>query len=495
MIKYLFLILVVSTPCRLTAQPVFEFNSTCQQAFQEITRLKINSGKLLVQKARQQNPDNLIPELLDNYIDFYTLFLNEDPAELKSRLPNFEIRLNKVKQGPASSPFYLYCQSMILLQRAASVIKAGKFLDATWDCRRSYLLIKENKKNFPTFTPNDLPYGTLQAVTGTIPKGYRWIAGILGMKGSLTEGMNTVRNFVNGTDPWQRVFFNEAAYVYPYMLFYLENKKEEALQFSKTAKIDLVNNHLHLYMAVNLCINNQQAEQAASLIKNRAQSPDYLNTAFWDFEMGFAQLYHLQTSAAARYFENFLSAFKGKFYVKDVYQKLSWCYWLEGNKTKAEEMRQFVLKKGSTDSDADKKALADARSGIWPNKWLLKARLLSDGGYHTEALKILTSTPDDPIDSQAEQLEWVYRKARVFDGLGRTDEALQNYATTIRLGENSTSYYAARAALQTGQIYENRGNKALAIQYYQQCLNMDYIEYKNSLDQRAKSGIARCKGE
>ena len=495
MIKQLFFILVLSTPCWLIAQPVFEFNSTCQQAFQEITRLKINSGKQLIQKARQQNPDNLIPELLDNYIDFYTLFLNEDPDELKTRLPNFEIRLNKVKQGPSSSPFYLYCQSMILLQRAASVIKAGKFLDAAWDCRRSYLLIKENKKNFPTFTPNDLPYGTLQAVTGTIPKGYRWIAGILGMKGSLTEGMKTVRNFVNGSDPWQRVFFNEAAYLYPYMLFYLENKKEEAMQFARTAKLDLANNHLHLYMTVNLCINNQQAEQAATLIKNRAQSSDYLNTAFWDFEMGFAQLYHLQTSSAARSFEKFLATFKGKFYVKDVYQKLSWCYWLEGNKAKAEEMRQGVIKKGSTDSDADKKALADARSGIWPNKWLLKARLLSDGGYHAEALNILMSTPDDPIDSEAEQLEWVYRKARVFDGLGRTAEALQNYATTIRLGEHSTSYYAARAALQSGQIYENSGNKALAIQYYQQCLNMENHEYKNSLDQRAKSGIARCKGE
>lgn len=495
MIKKLLFSLLLSTPCWLIAQPVFEFNSTCQQAFQEITRLKINSGKILIQKARQQNPDNLIPELLDNYIDFYTLFLNEDPAELKKRLPNFELRLNKIKQGPTSSPFYLYCQSMILLQRAAAIIKAGKFIDAAWDCRRSYGLIKENKKNFPTFTPNDLPYGALQAVTGTVPKGYRWIAGILGMKGSLTEGMKTIRNFVNGNDPWQRVFFNEAAYVYPYMLFYLENKKEEALQFTRTAKVDLVNNHLHLYMAVNLCINNQQAEQAAFLIKNRAQSPDYLNTALWDFEMGFAQLYHLQTTAAARYFENFLSSFKGKFYVKDVYQKLSWCYWLEGNKTKAEEMRQAVIKKGSTDSDADKKALADARSGIWPNKWLLKARLLCDGGYLTEALKILMSTPDDPLDSEAEQLECVYRKARVFDGLGRTEEALQNYAITIRLGEHSTSYYAARAALQTAQIYESRGNKSLAIQYYQQCLNMENHEYKNSLDQRAKSGIARCKGE
>lgn len=482
-------------PLLTFSQPVFEFNSTCQQAFQEITRLKLNAGKLLVAKARQQNPNNLIPELLDNYIDFYTLFLNEDPAELKKRLPQFEARLNKVRAGPSSSPFNLYCQSMILLQRAASVIKAGKFWDAAWDCRKSYLLIKENKKLFPTFTPNDLPYGTLQAVTGTIPKGFRWIAGILGMKGSLTEGMKTVRAFVTGNDPWQRVLYNEAAYIYPYLLFYLENKKEEALLFARNPKIDLINNHLHLYMAVNLSLNNQQAAQAAELMKNRTTSPDYLVTGIWDFEMGFAHLYHLETTEAAQHFESFLQQFKGQFYVKDIYQKLSWCYWLEGNTSRAEQMRQAVLKKGSTDSDADKKALADAKSGKWPNRWLLKARLLSDGGYHTEALKLLTAAATEPLNSPADQIEYKYRMARVYDALGKTEEALINYAATIQQGQNRPEYFAARAALQTAQIYEAKGKKQQAILYYQLCLNMENHEYKNSLDQRAKAGIARCKGE
>ena len=497
MAKQFLLIVCLSILCPLlvVSQPVFEFNSTCQQAFQEITRLKLNAGKSLVLKARQQNPNNLIPELLDNYIDFYTLFLNEDPAELKKRLPQFETRLNKIKAGPSSSPFFLYSQSLIYLQRAASVVKSGKLWDAAWDCRKSYVLIKENKKRFPTFTPNDLPYGALQAVTGTIPKGFRWIAGILGMKGSLTEGMKTVRSFVTGSDPWQKVFYNEAAYIYPYLLFYLENKKEEALQFARNPRIDLVNNHLHLYMAVNLSLNNQQAEQATLLMKNRSQSPDYITSGIWDFEMGFAQLYHLQTADAARHFESFLQQFKGQFYVKDAYQKLSWCYWLEGNTARAEEMRQAVLKKGSTDSDADKKALADAKSGIWPNRWLLKARLLSDGGYQNEALKLLTGSPGEPLDSPGEKLEYLYRMARVYDALGRTEEALANYAATIKQGQNRTEYFAARAALQSGQLYESRGKKQQAIELYQQCLNMENHEYKNSLDQRAKAGIARCKGE
>lgn len=479
----------------LGAQTVFEFNSTCQQAYQEITRLKVNSGSKLVQKARQQNPKNLIPELLDNYIDFYTLFLNEDPDALKKARVDMEKRLARIKTGPRSSPFYLYCQGMIYLQRAAALIKAGEFWEAAWDCRRSYLLIKENKKSFPTFTPNDLPYGTLQAVTGTIPKGYRWIAGILGMRGSLSEGVQTVRSFVQSADPWSKVFFNDAAFIYPYLLFYLENKKEEALVFTRQQQLDLTGNHLHLYMAANLAINQQQAALAAALVNKRQLSSDYLKTPVWDFQLGFAQLYRLNTMAARQHFEDYLQSFKGKYYVKDVYQKLSWCYWLEDDLNKAEQMRKLVMSRGALFSDADKKAMADAKTGKWPDRWLLKARLLSDGGFHSEALALLNTTPSEVLSNPANELEYNYRLARIYDALGKPNEALTFYAHSIRLGKDRPEYFAARAALQTAQIYENRGNKKLALDYYRQCLNMNQQEYKNSLDQRAKAGIARCTGE
>jgi hypothetical protein len=39
-----------------------------------------------------------------------------------------------------------------------------------------------------------------------------------------------------------------------------------------------------------------------------------------------------------------------------------------------------------------------------------------------------------------------------------------------------------------------RGLKEQAIAYYQKCIEMEDHEFKDSLDQRAKAGIARCKG-
>jgi tetratricopeptide (TPR) repeat protein len=478
-----------------SAEKVYEYNNTCQQAYLEISKLRINNGLALIEKAKHQNPDNLIPVLLESYADFYILFFNEDPADYASRYPKFVERINLLQQGPQSSPFYNFCLSAVRVHRATSAIKFGHTWDAAWDFRKAYQLIKQNRKDFPGFVPNDFMYGALEAVIGTIPKGYKWIAGLFGMKGSLTDGMRTVRNFVYSNDPWAKLMSSEASFLYPYLLFYIENKKEEAIQFIQQRKLDIVNNHLHAYMAANLALNNKQSEYARNIILNRNTSDEYLKIPVWDFEMGFAKLFHLETQEAAHHLEIFLSEFKGKFYVKDVYQKLSWCYYLQGNMTAAENARKNVLAKGATYADADKQALREAKSGTWPNMLLLKTRLLSDGGYHHEALTLLQGKTDHDFQKEEEKLEFVYRVGRIYDDLGRDTEAINAYQTAIRIGESRKEYYAARAALQAGQICESKGQKALAITYYQKCISMDDHEYKNSLDQRAKSGIARCKGE
>lgn len=476
-------------------QNVFEFDNTCIQSYVEINKLKIKSGKQLAEKAKQQNRENLIPILLESYADFYILFLNESAEDYEILYPKFQTRLNQLQDGPKSSPFYLYSQAILKIQRAAVSIKFGNLWDAGWDFRKAYIQLKENKKLFPNFVPNDLMYGALESVIATVPKGYKWVLNLLGMKGSLHEGMQKVKKFTNSNDPWAKLFFSEASFIYPYLLFFIENKKDEALYFVQQKKLDIVNNHLSAYMASNLALNNKEIELSKSIMQNRNLSDEYLKISVWDFQMGYAQLYHLDFASAKNYFETFTQNFKGKFYMKDVYQKISWCYYLQGNLKQAEETRKQVLKKGSIETDADKKAQKDAKANFWPNQLLLKARLLNDGGYHTEAFKLLAGKSEDDFDKDEEKLEFAYRAARIYDDLGKKEDAIRNYLITIRIGTNRKEYFAARAALQIAQIYEARGEKNLAIEYYQKCINMEDHEYKDSLDQRAKSGIARCKGD
>lgn len=477
------------------AQKVYDFNDECKKAYHDITSLRIEPGKKWIAAARQKNPDNLIPYLLEGYIDFFELFLNEDPEQFKQRKDNFALRNDMFESGPQQSPFYRYCRAVNLLQRAAVRIKFGERYSAVFDFKKGYGLIKDNRKSFPQFLPNNLIYAPLTVAIGTVPDGYKVYTNILGMKGSITDGMQLMRSFVNSPDPWAKLFFNEAAFYYCYLAFYLENKPAEVMKFIQNRQLDMVNNHLFAYLGANLGINNKQTEFAKSVVLNRKSSGDYLQSPVWDFELGYAKMYHLQLKEAIIHFENFIADFKGRFYVKDVLQKLSWCYYLLGDSTQAEAYRQKTLRLGGTDADADKKALKDARSGSWPHPLLLKARLLSDGGYNSEALNLLDNKKPGDFANPAEALELVYRLARIYDDMGRDDDAIKYYRMAIEMGEGRKEYYAARAALQMGYIFESRNQKQQAIRYFEKCISIKDHEYKDSLDQRAKSGIKRCTGE
>jgi tetratricopeptide (TPR) repeat protein len=496
MMKFYLTLLILLAFCSTThAEKVYEFNSTCQQAYKEIVQLKLNAGQALVNKAKQQNPDNLIPLVLESYIDFFTLFFNEDPAEFKTRLPKFEERIKALKEGSTSSPFYNFCLGAVYLHKVAVNIKLDNKTRAGLDFQTAYKYIKQNSKSFPTFVPNQLMFGGLKAIAGTIPKGYQWVAGLFGIRGNIHEGMTTINSFINSNDPWAKLMFNEAAFMYCYLKFYIENDKDGALQFIQQRKLDVVNNHLFTYMAANLSINHKQTHNAALIVQNKNKSAEYLSTAVWDFQMGFINLYQLNTQQAINYFNAYLSKFKGSFYVKDIYQKLSWCYYLQGNQTAAEDARKNCIKKGASITDADKQALKDAKKNTWPNIILLKARILNDGGLNNQAIEVLQGKSTSSFSNTAEQLEFTYRVGRINDDLGKDEAAIAFYLKAIAIGKTRTEYYAARAALQIGMIYEQKGNKNAAIQYFEQCLEMDNHDYKNSLDQRAKSGIARCKGE
>jgi tetratricopeptide (TPR) repeat protein len=476
----------------ISAQKVYDFNATCIQAYQEVNKLKIAPAATLIAKAKEQNPQNLIPVLLDAYTDFYVLFLLENPADYAQRFKRFEQSIDVLKDGPKNNPMYNYCLSNVYIHRAMVSLKFGHFWDAGWDIRRSYMLAEENNKKFPAFTGDDLLYGSLQGIVGTVPKGYQWLTNLLGMRGSQKEGMKMVANFANGTDVWAKLFSPESHFIYPYLLFHLQNEKDAALDFIQDKKLDLVNNHLLAWTAANLSLNHKASIDTKNIIENRNKSADYVSLPFWDFELGCAKLYALDLDGATPLLTKYTEQFKGNFYIKDALQKLSWANFLKGDMRAAEAARKQIFLRGGTDTDADKQALKDAKTGVWPNPLLLKARLLTDGGYTKEALAILQGKQQQ-FTSPLDKLEYVYRIGRIYEDLGKDLDAITYYKQTIQLGANQTAYFAARAALQAGQILEKRGQKLEATSFYEQCLSMEEHSYKNSLDQRAKAGIARCK--
>jgi tetratricopeptide (TPR) repeat protein len=476
---------------RAQALSEFDFNSDCRKAYEEIIKLKLNTGRQILEVEKKVHPGNLIPYFLDNYIDFFTLYFNEDPKEFQRSRISLDKRLALMKKGNPSSPFYLYTRSVIYFQWAAIYIKFGERWDAAWAFRKSFLTGKDNLERFPDFQPSIMLQGSMQVAAGTIPPGYQWLSNLLGIHGSIEAGMRNLESMLNSTDPYAVIFHDEASFYYLYLKFYIQNQRERVFQFIRKQNWDTRNNHLFAYLVANLSLNNQDASVTEKVISQLNQDPGYLEMPVWDMQMGYAKADRLDPESVI-FMDRYLQKFKGNFYVKDVLQKISWIYYLGNEPEKAEAARAKILVSGNTETDADRQALKEAESGRWPNPILLKARLLDDGGYYLQALHVLSGKRINSFTDVQDRLEFSYRIGRIYDALNRKSEAIVAYQEAMRLGENRKEYYGARAALQMGYIYEDRGDKKNALIYFKKVLAMKSHDYKNALDQKAKAGIERC---
>jgi tetratricopeptide (TPR) repeat protein len=332
----------------------------------------------------------------------------------------------------------------------------------------------------------------MQVAAGTIPPGYQWLANLLGINGTIDSGMQNLEKMLNSPDPYAIIFHDEAAFYFCYLKFYIINQRDQVFQYIRQQNWDTRNNHLFAYLVANLSLNNQNASVTEEIIKLISHDPSYLEMPTWDMQMGYAKADRLDPESII-YHERFLRRFKGKFYVKDVLQKISWMYYLQHDHENAEATRARLLTLGNTETDADKQAQKDAESGRWPNETLLRARLLDDGGYYEQAFQLLSTRTVSSFSDPAERLEYYYRTGRVYDALGHKSEALTAYQEAMRLGGSRHEYYGARAALQMGYIYEGEGDKKNALIFFNKVLEMKSHDYKNALDQKAKAGIERCK--
>ena len=123
---------------------------------------------------------------------------------------------------------------------------------------------------------------------------------------------------------------------------------------------------------------------------------------------------------------------------------------------------------------------------------MLKSRLLFDGGYYDRAKDELDGYK---TNESRNQLEYTYRLGRIYQGWGKTDEAIPYYKETIQRGEKQPYYYAANSSLQLGMIYEKQDDFELARTYYSKVLDMDFDEYQFSISNKAQAGLNRIKGK
>ncbi len=475
------------------SQASFEMNEEVTSAYKKALSLKFEESQNDLDLLKYSQPNNLMVHFVENYIDIIKVFLNENKSEFRRLEKNKDDRLSKIKNGDENSPYYLFTQAEIKLQWALVRIKYEEYFTALLEVKSAYRLLEKNQRKFPNFVANKRSLGVLHALVGTIPDNYKWGLKLLsGMDGTIEQGKVEIEEVLRYARNNEFAFEEETLVIYALLLVHLKNETEEPWKLINSSKLNPNESPLACFALSNVAMRTGHNDEAIRILQNRPRGSQYHPYHYLDFLLGMSKLYR-QDDDADVYLKKYVTNFRGTNYIKEAYQKLAWFELLKGNISEYKSYVAQALTKGNAFIGADKTAMKEARYGIVPEKDLVKARLLFDGGYYTKAYAILSQKSPSDYSHKMHQLEFTYRLGRVTHKMNKSTEALAHYQKTIDNGKEETWFFACNAALQSGIILEQKGDKTKAKEFYKLCLSISPDEYKSGLHQKAKAGLNRIK--
>ena len=494
MVRQLFVILLILQVIPLRSQFTYDFNERCRGAYSEIISLKFVEGKRLIDEEKKLNPNNNIPYLLENYIHFLTVFIGEEEEVFNELEKKKDDIVDRLKEGDETSPYYRYSLAQVYLQWAVARTKFKEYVPATFEINKAYRMLEKNKEEYPDFIPNNINLGLLHTMIGTIPDNYDWAKRIVGIEGTIEQGVDEILEVLNVALTREEYghYKAECLFYLSFIQINLMTSNDKTFEYLEAIVSDSSNleNPLAIYALSRIYMANSMNDKAIELLGNRPKGKEYFPFYYLDYLAGLAKLHRLDKDAED-YFIRYLKNFRGANYIKDANQKIAWHYFVHGNKKKYTEYMAKVLEVGNTVVDADKQAERAAEKGELPNYFLLRGRLLFDGGYYPEALTELTSSTRNYLENERDSLEYHYRIGRIYHEWGKEDASITFYEKTVQEGAESEYYFAANSALKLGNIYEERKDYQKAKYFYEKAQSMKNKEYKNSINQKAKAGINR----
>jgi tetratricopeptide (TPR) repeat protein len=459
-------------------------DETIQTSYQFALNLEISESREVFKKA--QTPQELYVSSLSEILE---LLITEDEVKFEKYEDAWSDRIDQLEDIHPVTADALFTLAELRLQWAFTYLKFGHEVDAAWNIRQAYLQVQKCKEKFPEFVPVKKTSGVLEVMLGSIPEKYQWVISMFGMEGSVEKGLQELESVKNAS---LDLSF-ETAMIYYLTQGFILQQTAPAADGLRQLIADHPTQRLLLFLGGCVAIKNSESEKALGYFKTLQENQQGLPIAYADYQTGEVYLHKGEYKSSIEFYQKFLSAYTGLNYVKDAHYKIAICYWLQGKAKDAQKYFTKAKTAGNESTEADKYAARSLAENVNPNVKLSKIRYATDGGYYPEAEKLIATVTDADLPSKKEKIEFVYRKARLYHKSNSLVEAKKAYSETISETGTENWYFAPNACLQLGYIFVDEKNNAEARKYFEKALTYKKHEYKNSIDSKAKSALARLK--
>ncbi|MEL6987207.1 MAG: hypothetical protein AAGK97_05205, partial [Bacteroidota bacterium] len=401
----------------------FEFTNQAYTAYKYSISLQFEDAQGILDQMKKEDPKNMIVHHIENYIDFFTIFINENENDFERLKSNKNKRLKQIRKGDRKSPYYLYSQAEVHLQWALARLKFEEYFTAFNEVSKAYKLLTENQYRHPSFVANKKSLGILHAIIGTIPDKYKWGVQLIGgLDGTIEQGCGEIEEVLAYAKENDFIFEEETRVIYALLLLHLKNERTEAWDYIQDTDLDPSNNPLAAFILANIAMKIGKNDEAISILSNRPTDDNYYPFHYLDFMLAKAKLNRLDKDADL-HFHAFISNYKGKNYIKEAYQKLAWAALINEGEDGYFDYLETLKVKGGLQIDEDKQAQKEAERNDAPHVGLLKGRLLFDGGYYAQALTTMEAINRYEFNEK-EEIEYQYRKGRILHKMGSYEDAL-----------------------------------------------------------------------
>ncbi|MCH2042925.1 MAG: hypothetical protein MK212_02200 [Saprospiraceae bacterium] len=460
----------------------FDFNQNLKKAYAHAMQMKLKDAKIILQQEKTRSPYNLIPHYIDNYIDFFRVFINGSPRDYKRLIQKKEMRLAKIKVGDKSSPNCRYIQAEIHLQWALVHLKFASNTEALKDLKSAYTLLIDNRKEFPDFILNRKALGTLYMIVGKLPTAIRRSAGL---KGTIDQGLREYQSVIRYIQKYPDFEYGQETHIlYALLLLHIETEDANAWKHINTTYLDYKSNPMASFILINMSLKTGKSSKALLFLQNLPKGDDYQSFHQFEYLKGLCLLHKMDTKAEV-HFRNFLDDYEGTHYLKATYQKLAWLSLINGNTSGYKNYMSKAKTEGASLLACDRLAAYEANQDRVPNVDLLKAEIYFDGGYYDYSLETLTALKESTFSDKEGMLAYNYWMGRISHRSKRFDDAVGYYQKTLSTQKGSTHYYYANAALFEGMIWEYRKNYSKAREAYQACMKTNPSLFKQSIHSQA----------
>jgi tetratricopeptide (TPR) repeat protein len=481
--------LMLCAPKVALAQHFSWTNESCD-AYAMLLDLQFARADSTIAALIRNDPKNLCATYLQDLSDFLYIVVTEDEKEFERRSKFKDIRSAQLGKAPDNDPFKNVALGELHLHWAFINMRFGNYFNGAMGIRKAFQLLEENTHRFPSYLPTYKGMGLLHTLVGTVPDNYQWAAKLMGVGGTVPQGMAELKRVINGPlgRPESRHIQKETLFLFAFLQMNLVNDDGTV----ETVKKHLQKQDGPLMAFATARVLQKQGKTDSAILHLETSLKKHPNVfPYLQYLLGDMKLSRLDADANMP-LERFIRTYKGKSYVKSAHNKLAWhALLVKGSEISYRKHMSAISGSGSTMVDEDKAAQQEAEAGRIPNHHLLKARLLFDGGYLDKALEVLSNAPADGFQTDDEKLERSYRMGRIQHLSGQLNSAIASYESTVRMGAESKRYFAANASLQLGLIYEQLGEKEKARKHLLACSTFKNTEYRDSINQKAKAALMR----